>query len=68
MRPLPVCYPSPNDSSSQAICLLMKGLTLVDAIDVEMKRSAGFAHQADVISFLRTTRGALAKITGLDGC
>lgn len=27
--------------------------TLVDAIDVEMQRAAGFTHQPDVISFLQ---------------
>lgn len=31
----------------------MKGLTLVDAIDVEMERSTGFAHQPYVIALLK---------------
>lgn len=34
----------PTTPPEQAFCLLMKGLTLVDAIDVEMKCSTGFAH------------------------
>lgn len=37
---------------SQVFCLRMKSLTLVDAIDIEMKCSTGFAHQPDVISLL----------------
>lgn len=40
-------------SQQQVSLLLMKGLTLVDAIDVKMERSAGFAHQPYVISLLK---------------
>lgn len=42
----------PTPLLSQAFCLLMESLTLVDAIDVEMKCSTGFAHQPNVISLL----------------
>lgn len=39
---------SPHPTQSASVCL-----TLVDAIDVEMERSAGFAHQPDVVSLLK---------------
>ncbi|TNN67932.1 hypothetical protein EYF80_021901 [Liparis tanakae] len=37
-------------------------LTLVDAIDVEMERSAGFAHQPDVVSLLKVEDSSLISV------